>query len=153
MVIPFYEITAYQHYNCYSDVCSDVALPSHDIYLMHCNITCLSGFFCLVWTVCSISLTDNCITIRVALLLYYWRVRLFRFFLVGELDCYWVTAGGESNCGDGVDDLTTSGVDGVDENNVDLNTAILLFILFFMTLISSLKLSIIACRALSWLVF
>ena len=52
----------------------------------------------------------------------------------------------------GVDNYyEVSGADKVDENNLDLNSAILLFILSFMTLISalisSLKLFIIAYRA------
>ena len=143
MVIPSHEMTACQHHDSCNDVCSDVALPSHGTSLMRCSTACLPGSR----SVCSTSLTDDCIVTRVALLLYCLRVRSFRFFLAGELDWCWVTVADGSNCAGGVDDLTASGVD---EDGLDLNSAILLFISFissFMALISSLKLSIIACSA------
>ena len=106
MIIPSHKITAYQHH-------SDVVLQSQDISLMRCNTTCLPDLFpCLTRTVCSTSLTNECTVTCRALLLYCWRVRLFRFFLADEFDCYWVIVEGESNCEVyEVNDLTASGVD------------------------------------------
>ena len=77
MVISFYEMTTCQHH-------SDVVLQSHAISLMRSETMCSLGFVCLV---CFTSLTDDCIVTCRALLLYCWRVRLFRFFLAGEFDC------------------------------------------------------------------
>ena len=106
IIISSHEMTAYQHHN-------NVVLQSQDISLMRCNITCLSDLFlCLTRIVCFTSLTDGYIVTCRALLLYCWRVRLFRFFLAGEFDCCWVIVEGGSDCGIyGVDDLIASGVD------------------------------------------
>ena len=111
MIISSHGITAYQHHDCCSDVCSDVALLSHDTDLMRCNITCSLGFFCWVWIVCFTSLTDGCtVTCRAFFRLYCWRVRSFRFFLASD-DYYWVTVADESNCGGacGVGELAVIG--------------------------------------------
>ena len=135
MVIPSHGMTAYQHH-------SDVVLQSQGTSLMRCNTTCLPGLFpCLTRTVCSISLTDGCtVTCRAFFRLYCWRVRSFRFFLASDGYC-WVTVAGESNCGGACD------VGGIAEDGLALDSVILLFILSFIALISSLKLFTIACRA------
>ena len=135
VVISFHGITANQHH-------SDVVLQSQGISLMRCNITCSPGFFCLDWIVCFISFTNGCIvTCRVFFRLYCWRVRSFRFFLASD-GCYWVTVADKSNC------EGACGVGEIAENGLALDSAILLFILFFIALISSLKLFIIACKTL-----
>ena len=162
IAIPFHWMAICQHTDSCNDVCSDVALQSHGTCLMRCSTTCLPGFFCSVrrtecstsLTVCSISLTDDCIVTRVALLLYCWRVRSFRFFLTGEFDCCWVITEGGVDCGACGVDGTACWVDEIDDDGLDL-TAITLsslvlslsIIAFISALISSLKLFIIACRA------
>ena len=135
IIISSHEMTACQHH-------SNVVLQSHDTSLIRYNTTCLLGLFsCLTRIVCFISLIDGyIITCRVLLFLYCWRVRSFRFFcLAVKFNCCWVTwfelDGLDSCCG-------------VGEDSLDLDSAILLFILFFIALILSLKLFIIACRAL-----
>ena len=147
MIIPSHEMTACQHH-------SDVVLQSHGTSLMRYNTTCLPGSRLVCFTsltVCFISLTDNCIVTRVAFFrLYYWRVRLFRFFLAGEFDCYWVTAEGGSDCGGGVNDLIVGGVDEIDNDDLNLTAVTLsslvlsLSIIAFIWLVSSV---IITCSA------
>ena len=90
IVISSYEMIVNQHH-------SDVVLQSQGISLMRCNITCSLDFFCSDWIVCFISFTNDYIVTCKTLLLYYWRVRLFRFYLTGEFDYYWVIVVGESN--------------------------------------------------------
>ena len=89
-----------------------------------------------------ISFTDDCIVTCRIFRLYYWRVRLFRFCLTDKFDCYWVIVADKSNCEGACD------VGEIAENNLNLDSAILLFILFFIALILSLKLFIIAYRVL-----
>ena len=140
IAIPFHWMAVCQHH-------SNVVLQSHGTCLMRCNITCLSGFFCSVWIVCS---TSCCTVTRIVFFrLYCWRVRLFRFFFWCE-SC-WVTIGGGSN------NLTASGVGvticwvaEIGKNNLALDTSSSLVInLFFIACISRLSLSImlfiIAC--------
>ena len=137
MIIPSHGMTTCQHH-------SDVVLQSHATSLMRSETMCSLGFVC---PVCSTSLTDGCtVTCRVFFRLYCWRVRSFRFFLASD-GCCWVTVAGESDCGGacgvgGLDSCCGAGEDGL-----DLDSAILLFILSSIALISSLKLFIIACRA------
>ena len=101
------------------------------------TICSLDLFLCLTRIVCFTSLTDGCIvTCKIFFRLYCWRVRSFRFFcLTIEFNYCWVIIADKSNCGEACD------INEIAENNLALDSTII-------TLISSLKLFIIACRTL-----